>query len=106
MKKITKNAIECFLAHEFFSLDNTRVEILENPERAVLKLWGNVIAVRYKTTGDTEITTAGWNTLTTRSRLNGIPGVSVCTQAGQLYLNGVAWSGDWKTLGLLNKLTQ
>lgn len=98
MRMITEKAIKKFLAHERFSLDNTSVDTSTDRNMSYLRLHGSVIANHNKATGELNITTAGWNTLTTRSRLNGIPGVSVRTQAGQLYLNGVAWSGDWKTV--------
>lgn len=58
-----------------------------------LTLHGNVIA-RHGAMG-LEVTLAGWNSNTTRERLNGLPGVSVCTKLGQAFLNGKAWSGAW-----------
>ena len=42
-----------------------------------------------------QITTAGWNTVTTRERLNGLPNVSVIQRKGKLYLNGKEWDGEW-----------
>ena len=41
------------------------------------------------------ITTAGWDTNTTRERLNGLHGVSVYRRKGELFLNGKAWDGEW-----------
>jgi hypothetical protein len=41
------------------------------------------------------VTTAGWNSNTTRERLNGLFGVSVYVRKGQLYLNGKEWDGEW-----------
>lgn len=41
-----------------------------------------------------QITTAGWNTATTREHLNGLPNVSVIQRRGQLYLNGKEWDGE------------
>ena len=60
---------------------------------ATLFLHGNAIA-RHGEHG-LEITLAGWNTTTTRERLNGLPGVKVHTKLGQAYLNGKAWDGEW-----------
>lgn len=96
MRIITKKAIEAFLKGVHFGLDNTQVLVYDSVIHLVLH--GNLIAQRDRKTGSIRTTTAGWNTLTTRERLNGIPGVSVTTKAGQLYLNGIIWSGDWKTV--------
>lgn len=98
MRLITEKAIEAFLAHKHFTLNNTRVATIEAGEYCYLYLHGNMIARRVHSTGHIEVTTAGWNTTTTKARLNGIPGVQVYTKAGQLYLNGIAWNGDWRTI--------
>lgn len=42
-----------------------------------------------------EVSVAGYQTKTTLSRLNALPGVSVVKKKGQLYLNGEPWDGDW-----------
>lgn len=84
-------------------MDNTGVEVLScgknevNKEResVVLYLHGNPIARRRLDLGTLEITTAGWNTTTTKERLNGIPGVRVHTKAYQLFLNDKPWDGNW-----------
>ena len=44
------------------------------------------------------ITLAGWNTNTTRERLNALDGVKVSTKQGQAYLNGEKWNGEWVTI--------
>lgn len=97
MRTITKKAVAAFLAGKKFREDNTRVEIRTDFTQDIthLILHGNVIAIKYFATGKVEITTAGWNTPTTKERLNGLPGVSVCTKANQLYLNGKPWDGSW-----------
>ena len=63
-----------------------------------LRLHGNTIA-ELSNEGMT-ISTCGWNTVTTRERLNGLPNVHVVQRNWQLYLNGEAWDGglirvDW-----------
>ena len=78
--KITRNACSAFEAGYDFFESNTRVE------NNKMYLWGNLIA--YKENGDTYITLAGWNTRTTRERLNGLHGVSITTKQGTPYLNG------------------
>jgi hypothetical protein len=41
------------------------------------------------------IQTCGWNTITTRERLNGLPKVRVYSHKRQLHLNGAPWDGNW-----------
>jgi hypothetical protein len=57
-------------------------------------LFGNRIAV-HTHDGRLFITTAGWNTSTTRSRLSGIGRFRITTRAGGLSLNGQSWDGRW-----------
>jgi hypothetical protein len=61
-----------------------------------MTLHGNLIASKSTTKGHTTlmVSLCGWNTLTTRERLNGIDGVHVTTKNGQAYLNGYKWNGD------------
>jgi len=55
---------------------------------------GNTIAKRDES-GQVSITDAGWPTVTTKDRLNGIPGVSISQKKGVWYLNGAQWDGKW-----------
>jgi hypothetical protein len=41
------------------------------------------------------ITNAGWQSTTTKERLNGLSGVRINQVRGQWYLNGNAWNGEW-----------
>jgi len=71
---------------------NTSVEI-DNGGDWILKLHGNTIA---RITEDgLSITTAGWNTPTTRERLNALDGVGVHQKNYVLYLNDKEWDGSW-----------
>ena len=72
---------------------NTSVEIDSDGEW-ILKLHGNAIS-RIADNGDLFVTTAGWNTPTTRERLNALNGVSVHQKNFQLYLNDKEWNGSW-----------
>ena len=68
-----------------------------------LFLHGNKIAEYaslYKNDGDDSIniTLAGWDTVTTRERLNGLRGVSVYRRKGETILNGKKWNGEWVNL--------
>lgn len=93
MRKITQESIGSFNSNTPFNKANMSVEVL--PNVTILKLHGNSIAYRYNNPERTlSITTCGWDTPTTKERLNGLDGVSVYTSKGQLYLNGKAWNGD------------
>lgn len=80
------------MERENFNSGNTRV-YQDSEGATILALHGNPIARRSGTS--IQITTAGWNTLTTRERLNGLPGVRVYSKRGQLHLNGNPWDGSW-----------
>ena len=91
VRKVTKAAVDAFYAGCKRTSSNTSVELTDT--HVTLKLHGNAIA--RTDAGAVEITTAGWNTVTTRDRLNALDGVRVCTHKGDLYLNDFPWSGDW-----------
>lgn len=84
MRKITKQAIEAFENGYNFKSRNTEVNATHH--NVGYYLHDNLIAIK---SGDKiEVSLAGWNTPTTRERLNGIKGVSIHTRKGQAYLNG------------------
>lgn len=90
MRKITKESIKAFYNREPFKKSNM---IVENKEgKTYLKLFGNIIAMLDEV-NELFITTAGWNSVTTRDRLNGLSGVRLGTKKGQLYLNNIPWDG-------------
>ena len=95
MHKITQNTINVFMSNEEsdFKENNTLVENWLNCK--VLVLHGNEIAKREKATGLIMVSHAGWPTVTTKERLNGIPGVSIQQKMGKWYLNGIEWGGEW-----------
>lgn len=95
MRKITQDAVDCFINRKPFSLSNTEV-VIDSPTHWRLTLFGNTIALKTLGTGQDslEVTTSGWNTVTTRERLNGLPGVRVYQRNGSLYLNGKEWDGS------------
>ena len=84
-------ASEAFYAGNNFKKSNT--EVFNDNGVIELYLFGNLIAKMLKDV--LLISTAGWNTVTTRERLNSLKGVSVSTKKGVLYLNGKEWDGDW-----------
>lgn len=75
----------------------TSVEVDDDPEGFVtLRLHGNAIARRLRSGhGGVEVTSAGWESVTTKERLNAL--VTVHQQSHTWYLNGVKWedSGEW-----------
>lgn len=97
MRKITRDALAAFVEGRPFSRGNTSVTHNAVTGVTCLLLHGNKIA-RWNTYGyyeTLEITDAGWQTVTTKERLNGIAGVSITQKNKVWYLNGCEWSGDW-----------
>lgn len=97
MRKITREACEVFYSRGDMTKANMCV-VTESEGTTTMYLHNNAIA-RLSASGDKlEITLAGWNTNTTRERLNGLKGVRVSTKQGQAYLNGEKWDGEWITI--------
>ena len=92
MRKITHDAITAFRNGFKIKRGNTEVRILDNSRQ--LRLHGNVIA-EYVADGGLWISSAGWESNTTKERLNGLPNVSIHQKDFQWYLNGHIWHGDW-----------
>jgi len=87
MRTITKTVVGVFNQKLAKSSGNTRSNGTE------LFLHGNKIA-DWRADG-LWITDAGWNSTTTKDRLNGIPGVKVCQSNYKWFLNGQEWDGNW-----------
>lgn len=99
---ITTQSVNAFMKGRVFKKANMAVEVRpfksERRDSAILKLHGNVIA-RRSLDGDVfEICDGGWQSRTTKARLNGIPGVSVVQRKGVWFLNGTEWHGHWTTI--------
>ena len=90
MRQITIDSINAFLNRDTFSRANMLVENWEG--ETFLKLHGNTIAILNDE--GLFITSAGWETATTKERLNGLPGVSIHQKNYQWFLNGEAWDGE------------
>ena len=84
MRKITNEAIRAFEGNTNFKSGNTQV--VADCTGTYLYLWGNNIA--RKCGNRLQINLCGYNTVTTRERLNGLQGVSLTTRKGQAILNG------------------
>lgn len=92
MRKITLEAVTAFMHGEKYRGGNTK------SDGSALYLHGNKIA-EHRSDG-LYISNAGWQSNTTKERLNGLPGVSICQKKGVWYLNGKEWSGDFiKVMG-------
>ena len=93
MRQITKQSIDAFLNAKKFSKQNMLVEVLSNV--TILKLHGNAIAYLYNDPQKTlSITNAGWQSNTTKERLNALPNVSIQQKNYVWYLNGKEWNGN------------
>jgi hypothetical protein len=108
VRKVTKQAIYHFDKCENFKLSNTEVlvEFHVNGFDVHLLLHGNLIATKKVNVATQEntlfITNAGWQSNTTKERLNGLNGVGIYQKKGQWYLNGKAWDGEWVNVGKWN----
>lgn len=92
MRKITQNAVHAFMNGLKFNEGNMSIEV--KPNVTVMKLHGNAIAYLYNDPERTlSITSAGWETVTTKDRLNALPGVSIYQKNWDWYLNGEKWDG-------------
>lgn len=97
MKKITREAINAFYTPRTdFNKSNTIVE--GDLEESKLYLFGNLIAIYNHYRHETHISNAGWQSVTTKERLNGLTGVSIVQRKGDWYLNGELWDGSWVTV--------
>ena len=93
MRKITKESVNAFNNSTPFKKSNMEVEVL--PNVTIMKLYGNSIAYRYNDPEKTiSITNCGWQTNTTKERLNAIDGVHIVQKKGVWYLNGKEWDGE------------
>lgn len=90
MRKITEKACQAFENGRNFKDSNTVVKVENNV--ISMYLWGNEIAKREN--GKLYINLCGYNTNTTRERLNGLSGVRVTQRNFTPYLNGIEISSE------------
>lgn len=104
-RKITTCSIEAFVKGQRFHRQNMEVQVrpfqTDKDDSVILLLHGNPIARYVKSSGLSTLQVCDGNhqTVTTKERLNGLPGVSVHQKAGQWYLNGEKWDGSWTHMG-------
>lgn len=93
MSKISHDAGRAFEENKNFKRANTQV--ISNAQGTKLYLHGNLIA--RESDGIREITTSGWHTVTTLSRLNTVSkSKRVRTRKGELYIGEEMWNGEWR----------
>lgn len=99
MRKVTNDAVTAFMSGKKGNFNNTSVSV--EGEYVVLRLHGNAIA-RYREgfPSTVEVCDGGYQSRTTKERLNGIPGVHVYQRAGQWYLNDEVWDGYWTEVAI------
>lgn len=93
MRKITEQACKAFHNNKPFKKDNTEVivERYENGDvyQTKMILFGNTIALKYSIDNLIRICFKGYNTITTRERLNGLSNIGFTTKRGKLYMDGI-----------------
>jgi hypothetical protein len=87
MRLATERIMRAFRNRESLTLSNTRTD------GTSVWLFGNKIIER-RAVG-IWITNAGWQSNTTKERLNGLTNVHIVQRNFQWYLNGRAWDGSW-----------
>ena len=93
MRDITRDAIQAFRNSTRFKRRNTEIKVLRHV--TIMLLHGNKIAYKYNDPQNTiEITNCGWESNTTKERLNAIQGVSITQKNFVWYLNGKKWDGN------------
>ena len=97
MRKITEQSVKAFLNREYFNKGNMYAD------STILQLHGNTIAKRTES-DEIEISFAGWNTPTTKERLNGLADLlfnqrPFHTRDFELFANNLPIdSSDWYNL--------
>lgn len=86
MRQIDVLMATAFREHRALKMNNSRVEIVDNKPH--MYLHGNCIA-KIDENGDLLINHCGWETPTTRSRLNALPNVHISSHKGDFVLNDI-----------------
>lgn len=86
MRKVDVLMATAFCEHRTLKMNNSRVEIVDGKPH--MYLHDNCIA-KEDENGDLLINHCGWETNTTRSRLNALPDVNISSYKGTFILNDV-----------------
>lgn len=95
-RQITRDAVNAFLLFEPFKRGNTEVKVerIGSHFRVELYLHGKMIASRQSNRNYISIRDAGWPTVTTKERLNGLPNVDIYQKNSVWFLNDRRWDGS------------
>ena len=114
MRKVSIQAAEKFHAGQPFKSKNTEVRIETHNTFTPVRmfLYGRVIAQRDIHDWDFQISTTGFPTMLTKSRLNALGSkysqgnydLHIYTYRGQIYLSGQPWSGEPTYVGEWHEL--
>lgn len=97
MRKITRQSVNAFITGQPFKGGNMLVEKCDYDGAVTMKLHGNTIA--HDTGQEVFITSAGWQSNTTKERLNGL--LQTLNTGGihqknfEWFLNDQPWDGEW-----------
>ena len=94
MRQITRDAVEALRERRPFKRDNTRVRQVNHSDLWEMSLHGHTIALLY-IDDSLEICDGGWQSRTTKERLNALPNVSITQKNFEWFLNGSHWDGSW-----------
>ena len=92
-RKISRTIADAWFRGKPRTIDNSETD------GETIWLFGHAIAW-WDGPGEFTVTTAGHPSLTTRERLNALPGVSCYQSKGLVYLNGAEWDGGPTTIKL------
>jgi len=95
MRQITRDIVNAFQNSRSLRIDNSRTD------GESLWLFDNKIAEIRR--DGLWITNAGWNSTTTKERLNGLSGVNIVQRRGTWFLNGNEWDGRWTHVDTWNE---
>lgn len=93
MRLITQKSTEAFLNKRKFKRQNMKVDQDSSTGFWTLYLHDNAIAY-FDGNGKLWISSAGWETVTTKERLNALPNVDLYQKNFVWYLNGEAWKNS------------
>ena len=94
MRQITRDIVNAFQNSRSLTIGNSRTD------GESLWLFGNKIAEIRR--DGLWITNAGWDSVTTKERLNGLTGVDIRNRRGTWILNDRPWSGEWVNVDAWN----
>ena len=92
MRQITKESVDAFLNGYYYKKSNMEVTCGQ------MYLHGNKIAW-FDKNHQLWISNCGWQSNTTKERLNALPNVHIIQRNYHWYLNGVVWDGSQKCIG-------